>query len=70
MLVRLREIKRKRKSMNAGSPSNEPFLTPPCPQRPKNQIFTIENSHFLQQELLDDFLRVLASARTTEDEKE
>ena len=55
--------------MKAGSPSNGPFLTPLFYRRPKFK-FSQRKNVFLTVGLPDDVFLVLASARTTEKNKE
>ena len=60
-------MKKEMKIHESGSPTNGPFLTPPCPPKPKN-FSTKENLHFYNKNIF--IFPVLASARTTEKRKQ
>ena len=61
-----KRTKTNEKKKMAGSLSNGPFLTSMSTEAQKTQQFHKRKSSSPQLELLDDFLRVLASARTTQ----
>ena len=58
---------KKKKNMKGGSHPNGPLLAlPPLSTEPPKSNLQKRKSSFLNEELLNDFFPVLASARTTE----